>query len=98
MPRTRQQAQRDRGAQADRVNLYVDFDGDGRTGYNFTVLLSNSIIDATITNENQFNADWDGNWLHATSEDEAGWSAEMLIPWHIATMRDAAGSTRTLGI
>ena len=26
-----------RGAQVDRVNLYVDFDGDGRTGYNFTV-------------------------------------------------------------
>ena len=98
IPRTRQQAQRDRGAQADRVNLYIDFDGDGRTGYNFTVLLSNSIIDATITNENQFNSDWDGNWLHATSEDEAGWSAEMLIPWHVATMRDAAGSTRTLGI
>ena len=51
------------GAQADRVNLYVDFDGDGRTGYNFTVLLSNSIIDTTITNENQFNDDWDGDWL-----------------------------------
>src|SRR5262245_66663891 len=37
IPRTRQQAQRDRGAQADRVNLYIDFDGDGRTGYNSTV-------------------------------------------------------------
>ena len=96
--RTRQQAQRDRGAQADRVNLYVDFDGDGRSGYNFTVLLSNSIIDTTITNENQFNADWDGDWRHATSEDEAGWSAEMLIPWHIAPMRDAKGDVRTLGI
>ena len=96
--RTRQQAQRDRGAQADRVNLYIDFDGDGRSGYNFTVLLSNSIIDTTITNENQFNADWDGDWRHATSEDEAGWSAEMLIPWHIAPMRDAKGDTRTLGI
>src|SRR5687767_13120261 len=34
IPRTRQQAQRDQGAQADRVNLYVDFDGDGRSGYN----------------------------------------------------------------
>ena len=51
IPRTRQQAQRDLGAQADRVNLYVDFDGDGRSGYNFTVLLSNSIIDTTITSE-----------------------------------------------
>lgn len=98
IPRTRQQAQRDQGAQADRVNLYVDFDGDGRTGYNFTVLLSNSIIDTTITSENQFNDDWDGDWLHATSEDEAGWSAEMLIPWHIAPMRGNGGDVRTLGI
>ncbi|MDR7098028.1 hypothetical protein J2X04_000375 [Lysobacter niabensis] len=96
--RTRQEAQRDQGAQADRVNLYVDFDGDGRSGYNFTVLLSNSIIDTTITNENQFNPDWDGDWRHATSEDEAGWSAEMLIPWHVATMRDVKNGTRTLGI
>src|SRR4249919_2147463 len=54
VPRTRQVAQRDAGAQADRVNLYIDFDGEGRSGYNFTVLLSDSIIDATITNENQF--------------------------------------------
>jgi hypothetical protein len=98
IPRTRQQAQRDKGAQADRVNLYVDFDGDGRSGYNFTVLLSNSIIDTTITNENQFNTDWDGDWRHATSEDAAGWSAEMLIPWHVAPMRDVKDGTRTLGI
>ncbi|QSX78363.1 DUF5916 domain-containing protein [Agrilutibacter solisilvae] len=98
IPRTRQEAQRDQGAQADRVNLYVDFDGDGRSGYNFTVLLSNSIIDTTITNENQFNPDWDGDWRHATTEDEAGWSAEMLIPWHLAPMRDAKGDVRTLGI
>jgi hypothetical protein len=98
VPRTRQRAQRDQGAQADRINLYVDFDGDGRSGYNFTVLLSNSIIDATITNENQFNTDWDGDWRHATSEDDTGWSVEMLIPWHIAPMRDAAGTSRTLGV
>lgn len=98
IPRTRQQAQRDQGGQVDRVNLYVDFDGDGRSGYNFTLLLSNSIVDTTITNENQFNTDWDGNWRHATSEDEAGWYAEMLIPWHIAPMREVDGGTRTLGV
>ena len=98
VPRTRQSAQRDQGAQADRVNLYIDFDGDGRNGYNFTVLLSDSIIDATITNENQFNTDWDGNWKHATAEDGDTWSAEMLIPWYIAPMRGATDGKRTLGI
>jgi hypothetical protein len=98
VPRTRQRAQRDQGGPMDRVNLYVDFDGDGRTGYNFTLLLSGSIVDTTITNENQFNGDWDGDWLHATSEDEAGWSAEMLIPWHIAPMQRAEGEVRRIGI
>lgn len=96
VPRTRQRAQRDEGGPMDRVNVYVDFDGDGRTGYNFTLLLSDSIIDTTITNENQFNDDWDGDWRHAVSEDEEAWSAEVLIPWHIAPMQKAPGDTRTI--
>ena len=50
VPRTYRRTQRDEDAQVDRVNLMVDFDGDGRTGYNFTVYLTGGIIDATITN------------------------------------------------
>ena len=98
VPRTRQRTQRDEGGPLDRVNVYVDFDGDGRNGYNFTVQLSDSITDTTITNENQFNDDWDGDWRHATSEDGDSWSAEMLIPWHIAPMQQARGDTRTIGL
>ncbi len=96
--RTRQRTQRDNNGQVDRVNLYVDFDGDGRNGYNFTLTLADSISDGTLTNENQFNSDWDGDWRHATSEDGDTWSAEMLIPWHVAPMRQAAGTTRTIGV
>ncbi|HZH43723.1 MAG TPA: DUF5916 domain-containing protein [Lysobacter sp.] len=98
VPRTRQRAQRDEGGPVDRVNLYVDFDGDGRTGYNFTVLLSGSIIDGTLVNENQYNTDWDGDWRYAVAEDGEYWSAEMLIPWHIATMQKAGGETRTIAL
>jgi hypothetical protein len=98
VPRTKQRFQRDRNGNVDRVNIYVDFDGDGRGGYNFMLALSNDIGDSTISNENQFNADWDGAWRHAVSEDEQGWSAEMLIPWHIAPMRDSDGQTRTIGL
>ncbi|MGY4516737.1 hypothetical protein ACVWWW_002305 [Lysobacter sp. HA18] len=98
VPRRRDRAQRDKGGPFDRINLYVDFDGDGRAGYNFTILLSDSIIDAVITSENQFSTDWDGNWKHAVSEGAEGWSAEMLIPWYTAPMRDAQGDTRKLGI
>ena len=98
VPRNRQRGQRDNAGPVDRVNLYVDFDGEGRNGYNFTVSLANSINDVTITNENQFNDDWDGEWRHAVSEDEQAWYAEMLIPWHIAPMRNGVGGKRTLGI
>ena len=98
IPRTRQRFQRDNNGNVDRVNAYIDFDGDGRSGYNFMVALSNGIADSTISNENQFNGDWDGQWSHAVSEDEHGWSAEMLIPWHIAPMRNAIDGSRTIGI
>ncbi|CAA9307942.1 MAG: hypothetical protein AVDCRST_MAG71-500 [uncultured Lysobacter sp.] len=98
VPRTRQRTQRDEGGPVDRVNVYVDFDGDGRTGYNFMVTLAGSIEDGTLANENQFSNDWDGDWRHAVSEDEAGWSAEFLIPWHIAPMRSATGESRTVAV
>jgi hypothetical protein len=98
VPRTRQRFQRDNNGNVDRVNAYIDFDGDGRSGYNFMVALSDGISDGTITNENQFNADWDGAWQHAVSEDGDSWSAEMLIPWHIAPMRSGDNGTRTIGI
>lgn len=98
VPRTRQRVQRDFEEQVDRVNLMIDYDGDGRTGYNFTVSSTDGIADAVITNENQFNDDWDGNWRHAVSEDEAGWSVEMLIPWYIAPMRKGTDGKRTVRI
>lgn len=98
IPRTRQRFQRDDNGNVDRVNVYVDFDGDGRSGYNFMLALSNGIGDGTIANENQFNNDWDGAWKHAVSEDDDSWSAEILIPWHIAPMRSIDGDTRTIGL
>ena len=96
--RTAQKIQRDEQAQVDRVNLMVDFEGDGRTGYNFMVTLSDGINDAVITNEAQFNTDWDGNWQHAASADADAWYAEMLIPWYIAPMRKAVDGKRTFRI
>jgi len=98
VPRTYQRTQRDQDAQVDRVNLMVDFDGDGRTGYNFTVNLTDGIQDATITNESRFSKDWDGTWQHAVGEDGDTWSVEMLIPWHVAPMRKGSDGQRTLGI
>jgi hypothetical protein len=98
VPRTRQRVQRDFKDQVDRVNLMVDFDGNGRTGYDFVVSSTGGINDAVVTNETNFNTDWDGNWRHAVSEDAAGWTVEILIPWYTAPMHMAQGGKRTLGI
>jgi hypothetical protein len=98
VPRTLQRVQRDFEDQVDRVNVMIDFEGDRRTGYAFTVSSTDGIYDAIITNESEFNPDWDGNWRHAVSQDEEGWTAELLVPWHIAPMHEAKGKTRTLSI
>ena len=98
IPRTRERTRRDGDAQVDRVNLMVDYDGNGGTGYNFTINLTNGIQDAVISNENNFSNDWDGIWQHAVSEEGDTWSVEMLIPWYIAPMQKAAGDKRTIGI
>ena len=97
VPRTMQRVQRDFTEQVDRVNVMVDFDGDRRTGYDFTISNTDGISDSIISNENSFNSDWDGNWQHAVVSDDESWSVEVLIPWHIAPMRNA-GDKRKLGI
>ncbi len=98
VPRTRARTRRDGDAQVDRVNLMVDYDGNGGVGYNFTLNLTNGIQDAVISNENNFSNDWDGIWEHAVSEEGDTWSAEMLIPWYIAPMQKADGDKRTIAI
>jgi hypothetical protein len=98
VPRTQQRVQRDFEEQVDRVNIIVDFDADGRTGYDFRVSSTDDVYDSVVTDELQFNKDWDGNWQHAVVVDESGWTVEVLIPWYIASMRQAAGDKRTLKI
>ncbi len=96
--RTHRREQRDFDDQVDRINVMVDFDGDGATGFDFTVSSTDGIFDAVITSENRFSKDWDGRWKHAVSEDTQGWSAEVLIPWYTAPMHSVDGDTRTIGL
>ena len=97
-PRSRQAVRRDFEAQVDRVNANIDFDGDGRVAYNFCISSTDGIADGVFSNENQFAADWDGNWKHAVAEDADGWTAEALIPWYIAPMRAGPDGKRRLKI
>ena len=98
VPRTTQRTRRDQGGQLDRVNVMIDFDGDGRTGYDFMVSISDGISDEVITSERNFNTDWDGVWDHAVSQDAEGWSIEMRVPWHVAPMARSADGKRTIGV
>lgn len=97
-PRLRERTPRDADQRGDRVNLFIDFNADGQIGYNFTVALSGAVQDATITNETAYSTDWDGAWQHAVAEDADAWTAEILIPWTIASMRDSAAATRTVAV
>ena len=51
------------------------------------------IVDSVISNENQFNTDWDGDWQYAVHEDDEGYSVEWLIPWSIAPMKNSLEDT-----
>jgi hypothetical protein len=82
----------------DRMNFMVDFDGEGRSGFDFTVTAGGDIVDSVISNENQFNTDWDGDWQYAVHEDDDGYSIEWLIPWSIAPMKNSDTETRTIGV
>jgi len=94
----RQRSRRDQQISIDRVNVMVDFDGDGQAGSSFMVSASDGIEDATITSSGNFRKDWDGNWKHAVVDGESEWTAELLIPWYIATMQKALGDTRTIAV
>ena len=83
---------------ADSVSLMIDFDGAQQFAYEFSVSLSDSYRDGTITQENQCKYDWDGVWKHAVNEEQDRWTVEMLIPWSTATMRDGSGEKRKMGI
>lgn len=98
VPRTRQKARRDEGGQIDRNNVFVDFDGDGVQAYEFTVSISGGISDGVITNENQFNDDWDADVRYGATESQEYWEMELLIPWHVAVMKKAQGDRRNIGI
>lgn len=96
--RTRQRKRRDENASVDRINVVLDFNGNGRTAYNFTVTNANDVSDSAMSAGMQFNGDWDGVWGHAVQEDAEGWSVEVLIPWYTAPMPKADNGMHTVGL
>ncbi len=83
---------------ADAVSFMVDFDDTGATAYEFSVSITGSYRDGTITNENSFNYDWDAVWERGVYEASEFWSVEMLIPWSIVAMKEGSGKTRRIAV
>ena len=97
-PRQKEQTPRDTDNNGDRVNIYIDLDADAKVAYNVTIALAGSLQDATITNENLYSTDWDGDYLYAVRDLENEWFVEVLLPWTLASMKNPGTPKRTVGI
>jgi hypothetical protein len=82
----------------DSVGLMVDFDATGQVGYEFSVGLGGGVRDGLITNQNEFDRDWDGAWQHAVRETPDQWFVEVLIPWSTVSMRGSSSERRMIGL
>ncbi|HKU14830.1 MAG TPA: DUF5916 domain-containing protein [Steroidobacteraceae bacterium] len=82
----------------DTVALIVDFDATAQIAYEFAVGLGGGVRDGLVTNQNNFDRDWDGSWEHAVRETDDQWFVEILVPWSAISMREARADTRTIGV
>jgi hypothetical protein len=97
--RVRTITQRDaKSFDSDSVSVMIDFDGTGQVAYEFSVSITGSYRDGTITNETDFNYDWDGVWERAVNEEKDRWTAELLLPWSIVAMREGENDLRKMRI
>jgi hypothetical protein len=83
---------------ADPAILAIDFEGQGKTAYEFTVTISGSMRDSIILNQSDLSRDWDADWIARTAEDAHGWSAEWRIPWSTAPEGPVRDGKRTIGV
>jgi hypothetical protein len=83
---------------SDHVQLIVDFDANGQVGYEFTVSLSGSVRDGLLTNQVEFDRDWDGEWSSAVRETDNQWIVEVLIPWTSISMQATTAPKRHIAV
>ncbi len=96
--RTHGRSQRDaESLDADPIILFVDFEGRGRTAYEFTISMSGTQRDSVVLNQTTNSRDWDAVWFAAVTEDDTGWTAEFRIPWSVAPEGIVNGDKRTIG-
>jgi hypothetical protein len=79
-PITARLGRRDADLDSDWFRVYLDTQGDGRTGYAFFVNPSNVQRDAALFDDTSSDPEWDAVWTSATTTRDGGWTAEIRIP------------------
>ena len=96
--RSRKYSGHDQFTSSDFNMVFVDFDADGTTAYEFVATLGGGTMDGIYSRGNNSNRDWDGPWRVAVSEDEQYWYSEFFIPWTIATFAHSLTDKREISV
>ncbi|MGC3996296.1 MAG: DUF5916 domain-containing protein [Anaeromyxobacter sp.] len=74
-------ARRDGDPTADRIEVALDTDGDGRTAADFIVNAAGVLRDRLLFSDVNGTDSWDAVWDAAVRVDGEGWTAELAIPF-----------------
>lgn len=96
--RSRRYSGHDQYTSADFNMVFIDFNRDGNTAYEFVSTLGGGTMDGTYSRGNHSNRDWDGPWLTQVSEDDEHWYSEFFIPWTTTTYKSVNAQLREISI
>jgi len=86
---------RDGMSASDEIGIYLDSNGDHRSGYEFFVNAAGVRRDIAISDDYREDVSWDAVWDAAVRIDSLGWTAEFRIPF--SQLRFSAASTHSFG-
>src|SRR5690242_2136196 len=72
---------RDGTSASDEIGVYIDANGDHRSGYEFYVNAAGVQRDVAISADSREDVTWDAVWSAVTHIDSLGWVAEFRIPF-----------------
>src|SRR5947208_1553625 len=82
--------------ESDGVSITLDTLHDRRSGFQFGANPAGAKRDSQITNNSQFNNDWDGAWDVKVSVNKESWIAEFVIPFK--TLRFSQSTAQEWGV
>ena len=82
--------------ESDAITVNLDSLRDRRSGFNFTINPAGAKRDGQISNDGQYNNNWDGVWDVRTGRSEEGWTVEIIIPFK--TLRFSSAASQEWGL